>query len=290
MSVHPARRLWWLFEPLHAVTYFAAESRQAFEDAGLRGFWRGYFAGRSAPLGPVGPAAVTALFYGFAPAMVARALPSVWELAGPQAALDARRAGSAAALTAAFAPSGSDDATQRVTTAAELAREAAEAADAGGRALGAANAALAWPEQPVEVLWQATTVLREVRGDGHVAALLTSGLTGLDALVLRAGSDLDRALLQAARGWSDQEWDDAATALTGRGLLDAAGRATEAARRLLADVEAITDHLAAQPWTAIGPNATDRFVDAVSPLAAAAAATLPATTPIGLPIPGAARS
>ena len=44
--------MWTLFEPVHAVTYFAPEARSAFEAAGLRGFWRGYFAGRAAPLGP----------------------------------------------------------------------------------------------------------------------------------------------------------------------------------------------------------------------------------------------
>ena len=68
-----ARHLWQLYEPLHAVTYFAPEARAAFVGAGLRGFWRGYFAGRAAPLGAVPAAPVTALFYSFAPAMVARA-------------------------------------------------------------------------------------------------------------------------------------------------------------------------------------------------------------------------
>ena len=34
----PARVMWTLFEPLHAVTYFAPEGRAAFEAAGLRGF------------------------------------------------------------------------------------------------------------------------------------------------------------------------------------------------------------------------------------------------------------
>ena len=285
----PGRRLWSLFEPLHAVTYFAPQCRQAFEAAGLRGFWRGYFAGRSAPLGAVGAAPVTALFYGFAPAMVARALPSVWELATPQSALEARRIGAAAAVRAAFAASGTGDVSaDRIAAAADLARSAALAAQTGGRALGAANSALPWPEQPVDVLWHAATVLREVRGDGHVAALLTSGLTGLEALVLRSGSDLDRRLLQPARGWTDEEWEGARAVLTRRGLLGATGRITEAGQRLHENIETITDHLAIQPWTALGPAATDRFVELVSPLARAAAATLPASTPIGLPSTAAA--
>ena len=54
-AAHTARSMWTLFEPIHAVTYFAPEARAALEEAGLRGFWRGYFAGRAAPLGPAGP-------------------------------------------------------------------------------------------------------------------------------------------------------------------------------------------------------------------------------------------
>jgi hypothetical protein len=46
-----ARRMWSLFEPVHAVTYFSPEASAAYAEAGLRGFSRGYFAGRAAPLG-----------------------------------------------------------------------------------------------------------------------------------------------------------------------------------------------------------------------------------------------
>src|SRR5437588_7370107 len=92
------RHMWTLFEPIHDVTYFHPAARAAFEEAGLRGFWRGYFAGRAAPLGPVGAAPVIAAFYGFAPRMVTRALPDVWTRATPEAALAARAAGARAGL------------------------------------------------------------------------------------------------------------------------------------------------------------------------------------------------
>ena len=88
-----ARRLWTLLEPIHAVTYFSPEARAAFEAAGLRGFWRGYFAGRLAPLGAVEAPVATAVLFGFAPGMVARGVPGVWSLATPSEALDARLAG-----------------------------------------------------------------------------------------------------------------------------------------------------------------------------------------------------
>src|SRR5689334_3792199 len=175
-----ARRMWTLFEPVHVVTYFAPEARAAFEAANLRGFWRGYFAGRSAPLGPVDAAPVIALFFGFAPAMVSRALPDVWSRATPAESLAARLAGARASLSPLFDGAGPID------EAADLLRAAATAVPTGGRALGAANAALPWPDDALGVLWHAATILREQRGDGHVAALLVAGLDGAEAGVWRA--------------------------------------------------------------------------------------------------------
>src|SRR5205823_7591950 len=139
----------------------------AFEDAGLRGFWRGYFAGRAAPLGAVGAATVVASFFNFAPAMVARAVPDVWQRAAPADVLRARTDGAVAALDRLLAgqPAGA------VAEAAELLTAATTGLDTAGRVLGAANAALDPPAAPVGRLWHASTVLREHRGDGHVAAL-----------------------------------------------------------------------------------------------------------------------
>ena len=50
-----ARRLLDRFEPVHGVTYFAPEVREALDGLGYRGFWMGYFAARSAPLGMMPP-------------------------------------------------------------------------------------------------------------------------------------------------------------------------------------------------------------------------------------------
>jgi len=273
----PARELWTVFEPLHAVTYFAPESRTAFETAGLRGFWRGYFAGRSAPLGLAPAAVTTALYAGFAPRMVERAIPSVWELAAPQEALAARLDGSLAALTRLLAGA------PEVDEAAELLQSVAVAAPTSGRALGAANAALPWPAQPIAVLWQAATVLRELRGDGHVLAQLAVGLDGLSTMVLRCGHDLARAGLQPHRGWTDEEWEASVEDLTGRGLLDTGGQITTSGRDLLDRAEALTDELAQEPWTVAGPAVAARFAELAEPLGRAARTALPPVNPIGLP-------
>ncbi len=268
--------MWTLFEPLHAVTYFAPEGRTAFEAAGLRGFWRGYFASRSAPLGRAPAAVSTALYANFAPRMVERAIPSVWELASPDEALAARLEGSVAALSRLL--DGQD-----VDEAATLLQSVAASAATSGRALGAANAALPWPGEPLAALWQAATVLRELRGDGHVLAQLSVGLDGLSTMVLRAGHDLDREALQPNRGWTDDEWAASAESLTARGLLGPDGRITPAGVDLLDRAEALTDELAQEPWTLAGVKVAERCIELATPLSAAARTALPPVNPIGLP-------
>jgi hypothetical protein len=272
------RHLWQLYEPLHAVTYFAPEARAAFEGVGLRGFWRGYFAGRAAPLGAAPAAPVTALFFSFAPAMVARAVPGVWQLVSPEQALHARLAGAVAALRAVLPPEPA-----RWAAAADLLEDAAQSAVTEGRALGAANAALPRPSDPLARLWHATTVLREHRGDGHIAALVNAELTGCQALVLRNALYGGRDQLQPNRGWTDGDWDAAGRELAERGWLDHDGRPTaegEAAHRA---VEDRTDQLAAQPWSALRPADQNRLADILTPLAGAVEVVVPYPNAMGLP-------
>lgn len=270
-----ARAMWTLYEPIHAVTYFAPEARSAFEAAGLRGFWRGYFAGRAAPLGPVGSAPVIAIFSGFAPGMVQRALPAVWSLIDPAGALAARVTGAAATLRR-MVP----DATT-VERAASTLEAVVDRLDRPGRPLGAANADLAARADPHERLWQATATLREHRGDGHVAALVVAGLAGLPMLVLRGALDIGRDQLQPARGWTDDEWNTTAASLAEAGLLDAAGAVTEAGRQRIEQVEQATDDAAASPWATLDRSEIVLIAKALLPIARACAAELPARTPIG---------
>jgi len=281
MSLPPtARRMWSFFEPLHAVTYFTPQVASAFEAAGLTGFWRRYFAGRAAALGAIGPGPVTAAFFGFAPAMVSRALPDVWSRITPPAALDVRGAGANAALTELL--SGLPPAT--VADAADLLASAARAADLPGRVLAAAHADLPWPRDPVGRLWHAATILREHRGDGHVAALLTAGVDGCESLVWRVGVDGGRLreVTQPARGWTDEEWQAAARRLEKRGWLTAEGVATGPGRDAYAEVEALTDRLAGAPWRHLGDAGTERCAELLAPLAARAWQALPDDNPIPL--------
>ncbi|WP_250034139.1 SCO6745 family protein [Paractinoplanes maris] len=295
------RRMWALFEPLHAVTYFAPQCGPAFEEAGLTGFWRRYFAGRAAALGPIGPEPVTAAFFGFAPAMVARALPGVWSRITPSAAVAARTAGATAALTELFAgpppakagpplgeagmsPDRAGLSSVQIAEAADLLGEAARAVDLPGRVLAAAHAGLPWPADPVARLWHAATILREHRGDGHVAALLTTGVDGAESLAWRASLEGGRLreVTQPARGWTDEEWEAAAARLCDRGWVAADGSATAAGREAYARVETLTDQLAAGPWARLGAAATQRCAELLAPLADRARQVIPDDNPIPL--------
>jgi hypothetical protein len=280
-----ARRMWRVFDTLHAVTYFAPESNEEFGACGLKGFWMGYFAGRSAPMGAVAPAVATATFYNFAPRMASRALPDAWGFASPSKVLDARLAGMDRALGRIFGP---DRASADVSRAAEIARQAAESVTVVGRPLAAGNAALAWPEDPLLALWQATTVLREHRGDGHVAALVDAGLNGLEAHITFVGAGgVSREVLQPARGWSDEEWDGAERAMVGRGWLDEAdpGQLSPLGAEARQKIEDATDRMALEPWARIGDEATDELRALLKPMASRIAqlGLIPILNPIGLP-------
>src|SRR3954462_11764266 len=181
-----ARRLWALGEPYHALLYFSAECLGASTDIGLHGFWNGYFAVRAAPLGAVGADVVTATFYNFAPGFVARRVPAIWTTTTPEAALQARLDGIDRAVRRILSEGwpGSAEAAE----AAELAARAAAMVEPAGRPLAAANHAPPGPDGPPLPLWQSLTTLREHRGAGHNAALLTREIDGGSAHVLAAAA------------------------------------------------------------------------------------------------------
>ena len=275
-TMSPARAMWTMFEPVHDVTYFAPEALRAFTEAGLRGYWRGYFAGRAAPLGGARPAVVTASFYNFAPAFVARAIPGVWELITPQDAIAVREAGAAASLRRLL---GGREA--EAAKAAELLWRAAEDLDFAGRVLSAANSELPVSGDPLTRLWQVTGLLREHRGDGHFAALAAADIDGCEAVVLRCAKDMSRDLMQPVRGWTDEQWSAAAARLAVRGWIGEDGKLTAAGRAAHDAVEAATDQAAERPWNRMGAVGLAELADVFMPLAQACAAALPEVMPVG---------
>jgi hypothetical protein len=283
-----ARRAWQRFEPLHGVSYFAPETRAATDALGLRGGWMSYFGCRAAPLGPAPAAVVTAVFYGFHPAMVARAIPDAWRAASPEQLLEARVTAIDAAYRRLLGTGADGVGGPAVRAAAALASAAAEAASTAGRPLAAANAALAAPAEPHLALWQAVTVLREHRGDGHVTALVAAGVEPCQSQVLAVAAGRASAdMMRQARRWGDQEWAEATAALAGRGWVTAAGELTEAGRAGRREIEEHTDRLALGPYEALGADRCDELLAALHGLAQRLVDSggMPWPNPIGVPWP-----
>jgi hypothetical protein len=288
MSALPvARRMWQALETLHMTVYWAPEPRDGYRRAGLRGGWMGYFASRSAAMGPVPAEVVMATFYNFHPRLVRRAIPDAWGFASPDRVLAARYAGADAALRRLLGPwADSPEAAE----AAGLVGQAMADQDPAGRPLFAAHAALPWPEQPHLALWHGATCYREFRGDGHVACLLADGVGGLEAhLLAAAAGQLPGSFLRQARGWSEQEWAGAAAGLQARGWLAPDGSLTDAGRAARDDRERRTDDLAAAPWEQLGPAGCDRLLTLLAePVRRVLeAGGIPFPNPVGLPAPSA---
>ncbi|HEX5265244.1 MAG TPA: hypothetical protein VFW24_00575 [Acidimicrobiales bacterium] len=281
-----ARAIWQFGERVHAIIYYAPERREATDALGLKGRWMSYFGFRAAPLGAVTASVVTALFYNFHPRMVARAVPDAWAYAPPAALLDARLTSMDAAIRRALG----DDvvASPAVARAASLAAAAVAGCDMAGRPMGAANQALPQPDEPHLRLWQALTAVREHRGDGHVNRLVAAGVTPAEALVLQAASGRSpEDGLRANRGWSDEEWSEAASRLRDRGLIDDGMRLTAAGVALRQDIEDGTERLAAPVPAAIGDDGADELAALLRPVAEAvmAGGAVPAHNNMGVPWP-----
>jgi hypothetical protein len=247
-------------DSLHAMLYFAPEADDELTKVGLRPGRMGYFASRSAAMGPVSAGVTTATFYNFNPTLVARHIPRAWGLASTEDILAARLRAADRALRRLLGDEGVRS--PAVTAAAELARAATVGLSPQGRPLYAAHAELSWPDDPHLVLWHAVTLLREYRGDGHVAVLLGSGLSGLDALVTHTatGRGFTVQAAKATRGWSDEEWAGGEERLRAAGLLDDHGLTADGAQ-LRESIERATDELAAAPWLRLGPDGTDRLIE-----------------------------
>lgn len=270
-----ARQTWRILEPYHGAVYFSPEAAGQYAELGVDPR-TGYFASRSAALGAAPADLVIATFYNFDPEVVRQAMSAARKAAPPHRFAAARLTGIDATLRRVLGP---DVSSPEIIRAAELARTAAEAAvrHPHGRPLFAAHAALPWPSTPHLALWHAQTLLREFRGDGHVAALLTAGLSGLEALVTHAATGgIGAAVLRDSRAWSPGQWGQAVQALRERGWLDDGPHLalTEDGVRRRAEIEHTTDRLAAFPYLALGPAACDELRSLARPFSLALAREL----------------
>jgi hypothetical protein len=255
MDAFSAGQLSRALDRLHSTIYFAPESNDKFSELGLENQRMQYFASRSAPMGAVGARVVAATFYNFNPDLIAKSIPAAWEIVSPTDvtrvryeivdAVVRRILGDERVRSPEFAHS-----------VARVRRIAEAIPNADGRPLYAGHAELDWPDTPHGQLWHAVTLLREYRGDGHIAALVGHGLSGLEALVthVATGTGFNPEFARKLRGWSQLQWDETVSALRGRDLLDDAGELTPSGSDLRTKIEDLTDELAYPPWRTVSDD------------------------------------
>ncbi|GAB2817598.1 SCO6745 family protein [Streptomyces daliensis] len=264
------RRCHNVINPLHSTLYFAPDLGKELAPYGVEDPSAVYLMARAAPLGAVGAGAVTATFYNFHHKLVARFIPEAWEFASPDTVIAARLRAADATLRRLL---GEDAiASPEMAEAARLTLRAAEACTRPGRPLYAANADLPVPDDAHLALWHGATLLREHRGDAHLAALQQAELDPLEALVSHSatGKGQNPKWLLATRGYNQQDWAAAQERLRGRGLLDASGELTESGVALRKDVEHRTDLMDRAPYEHLGAEAVERLTELASAFTATA--------------------
>jgi len=258
-------------EPIHAMIYFTPHGADAYAQVGIADQRMTYFASRAAAMGPVPAETVIATFYNFNPAIIRRVIPAAWQIAVPAQVLEARLEAVDRSLRQAW---GDEVGSSHVRQAADLARRAADHATSRpqGRPLFAGHASLPWPDAPHLVLWHAQTLIREFRGDGHVALLMTEGLDGLGALITHAATGaIPAEALRTTRAWTEQDWAAGVQQARDDGwIADGPGLTlSETGQRRRQSIEIRTDELAVFAYQAIGEDGCTRLRELTAPLSAA---------------------
>jgi helix-turn-helix protein len=243
----PTRRLRDAIEPIATICYWSEPAYDAYATLGLD-FLQGYVWSRGCVLGEPDGSVVAAAFGVFEPGLIRQLYDAARAAAGLADIRAAREAGAVAALRTVL---GGPEQVAEVTGAL---RRAAEAMDTAGRPLFAGLAGMPWPADELGRLWHACAMLRELRGDSHLAACVAAGLTGLEANILtelQVGWPLHS--YTATRGWPPEAMNLATISLRERGLIgdDAL---TGAGASLRADIEEATDRQLAPVRDAAGPD------------------------------------
>ncbi len=241
-----ARFLWQRLESYHGMIYFVPEADQHYTALGLDRGMMGYFGSRAAAMGPVPAEVVVATFFNFEPSGIHGVVPEVWNRTSAAALWQARLAAVDEALRRLL---GDRIGAPEIGRAATLLRSIVPACRPEGRALFAGHLAQEWPDEPHLALWFGITLLREYRGDGHIAALTAEGVSGVEALVIHGATGaVPPRVLKATRAWGDEAWETAQRGLQARGWLGLDDELTPIGRQHRDEIERRTDELAAAPW------------------------------------------
>jgi len=247
---------------VHRLVYFVPEASEEYAKFGASGAG-GYFASRSAPMGAVADDVVIATFYNFSPLAVRSAMAGMWDAASPAEWQQARFR----AVDRAFERVGAQLPSEHIDEARALLDPVVSGLDIGGKPLAAGNAAVALPDDPMLALFQQITVLREWRGDAHIAVLVGNQVAPCDCLVWSVSTGrFPLRIAQLTRRWTEQEWADAQERLRSHGWLDAEGTVTPAGVAERDRLEAETDRLCEALWEPIGDDGSARLVELITPI------------------------
>jgi hypothetical protein len=248
----PARRLRDALEPIAMHAVWCARTNEELAAAYGLNFLSAYVWGRASALGEPAPGVVVSAFAVFEPGLVS----GLYE--------DGRAKVGWADLVA-LRDRATAESLRHLLGAADVAPVAAvlrrgidaAAADVAGRPLFAGLAGRAWPADPHGALWRACDLIREHRGDSHVAACVAAGLDGVEMNVLtELWLGMPPLSYSATRGWSMEQLGAAADRLRERGLLD--GDAMSVRGRQVRDaIEVRTDAAQHRILDAIGDDLDD---------------------------------
>jgi hypothetical protein len=215
---------------------------------------------------------ILATFYNFSPKAVYGNLAAVqraWAANPPAAIQEARFQ----VVGRAMARVGVDLSSDLIGEARSLIDPVVAGLELAGRPLAAANTAIAVPEDRLVALWQQVTVLREWRGDAHIAVLVANEVGPCECMVLQVGTGrFPLGITQATRQWSEEEWAAAIERLAARGWVDADGAMTDVGLAERERIEVETDRLCAPVWASVGDHGAARFAALIAPIHEAMAA------------------
>lgn len=287
MTTSPARLLGAALEPVVGQVYFSPECHAGYEALGFRpspgSFGTGvaapdgpaYFTSRGSVLGQVPGELVAAAFGVFNPQVVVPAVTLGWTLTDAATIGAARTDGAVGQLRRVLGSS-----PDGVARASELLARAVEPLRPEGRALYSGLLALGVPDEPLAAVWRRGDLLREFRGDSHIAAWVSAGLDATEiGLLTELYWGLPMRTYIRTRAWTDDQLDAAEERLVARGLV-ADGALTDAGRELREDVEVRTDAQVQPAIDALGAD-LDELLAILRPWGAAvrAAGGYPADGP-----------
>lgn len=245
----PARRLRDAIEPLACQAIWSPEAAEDYAALGLDDYLAAYVWQRTAALGvPPTALAVTALGV-FAPDLVGpvyeKGVAALSRADVVRIRLDAPGRTLRRELGNADAEAG---------RAVALLRRGIDAAETTARPLFTGLRADPWPQDPLAALVHACNLLREHRGDSHLAACAAAGLDPVQSNVLtELWCGFDLLTYTPSRGWSGERMDAAVASLRARGLVEGDGLSGEGLR-FRGELEATTDAMQQTVVDAIGPD------------------------------------